>query len=150
MTVGIAVFMTIRQSNYTSVVAQYQSYWQGLTVDGHGFYPFNVNAILSNASGGQQSLRVDMALTQPLIETIEAGLANAYFVELAFYQFTPTATGVPPTAKTVFASFIGELLSAEQQESSVTIEIGSSLNGVEAQAPPRKFTTTLIGQPPKI
>lgn len=150
MTIGIASFLTVRQADYSTVVARYQSYWPGLTVDNHTFYPFNTNAIVSNATGGQQSLTVDFAASNEIISVVEAGLSNGYFVELSFYQFTPTADGSPPTAKALFANYIGELISATQNETSISIQIGSSLNPVEAQAPPRKFTTTLIGEPPKI
>jgi len=150
MTIGIASFLVFRQADYNSVAARYQSYWPGQIVDSHTFYPFNVNAIISNATGGQQSLSVDFAASNDIISIIETGLANGYFVELSFYYFTPTTSGAPPAAKTLFASYIGELISASQNETSISIQIGSSLNPVEAQAPPRKFTTTLIGEPPKI
>jgi hypothetical protein len=150
MTIGIASFLAFRQSDYNSVAARYQSYWPSQIVDSHTFYPFNVNAIVSNATGGQQSLSVDFAASNDIVSIIETGLANGYFVELNFYQFTPTVSGSPPAAKALFASYIGELISASQNETSISIQIGSSLNPVEAQAPPRKFTTTLIGEPPKI
>jgi hypothetical protein len=150
MTIGIASFISFRQSDYSTVVKRYQSYWPGETVDDHAFYPFNSNAIVSNATGGQQSLTVDFAVSQEILDLIENGLTNSYFVELSFYRFTATASTDSSTAKLVFASYIGELLSASQTETTVSIQIGSSLNPVEAQAPPRKFTTTLIGEPPKI
>lgn len=150
MTIGIASFLAFRQSDYSTIIARYQNYWSGQTVDSHTFYPFNVNAIVSNATGGQQNLSIDFAASNDIINTIEAGLTNSYFVELNFYYFTPTTNGAPPTAKTLFASYIGELISASQNETSISIKVGSSLNPVEAQAPPRKFTTTLIGEPPKI
>jgi hypothetical protein len=150
MTLGIASFITFRQADFSTVVARYQNFWPAQTVDLHSFYPFDPAAIVSNAAGGQQSLSVSFAASAEILALIEAGLANAYLVELAYYYFTPTANGTPPTAKTLFASFIGELINATQDEASVSIRIGSSLNPVEAQAPPRKFTSTLIGDPPKI
>jgi hypothetical protein len=150
MTTGIATFVTFRQADYSTVVARYQSYWPGQTIDSHSFYPFNVDAIVSNATGGQESLNVEFAVSHTISDLIEIGLSTYYFVELSFYYFTPTSTGAPPAAKTLFASYIGELISASQNETSVSIQVGSSLNPVEAQAPPRKFTTTLIGEPPKI
>lgn len=150
MTIGIATFINFRQSNFATVVASYQSYWPGQLVDAYSFYPFTCAAIVSNASGGQQTLSVDMAVSQPIVALIENGLTNSYFVELLFYQFVPTPTGAPPPSKILFASYIGELISASQNETTITIQVGSSLNPVEAQAPPRKFTTTLIGEPPKV
>lgn len=150
MTIGIASFVTFRLSDNTTVVSRFQNYWPGNTVDLHIFYPFNANAIVSNASGGQQSIALDFAASRVIATLVEDGLANAYLAECNFYQFIPTANGTPPISKTLFASYLGELISAEQNESTISIQIGSSLNPVEAQAPPRKFTTTLIGEPPKI
>lgn len=150
MTLGIASFLIVRASDYSTIIARYQSYWPNQTVDSHNFYPFNVSAITSNATGGQESLTVEFAASNEIFSLVEAGLTNNYFIELSFYHFTPTADGTPPTSKTLFASYIGELISATQTEVAISIEIGSSLNPVEAQAPPRKFTTTLIGEPPKI
>jgi len=150
MTIGIASFVTFRERNNITAVSRFQNYWPGSTVDLHIFYPFNAEAIVSNASGGQESITLDFATSRIIATLVENGLANAYFVECTFYQFVPTSDDTPPASKTVFASYLGELLSAEQNESTISIQIGSSLNPVEAQAPPRKFTTTLIGEPPKV
>ena len=150
MTIGIAAFITFRQSDYSTIVEQYQNYWPSQTVDQHTFYPFICSAIVSDSSGGQQSISVSFATSQVITDLVEAGLANAYFADLTFYRFTATADGTPPTSKTIIANYIGETISASQDETTITVAIGSSLSAVEAQAPPRKFTTTLIGEPPKL
>jgi hypothetical protein len=150
MTVGIAVFATFRKSDSSTIVARYQSYWPGQTVDGHEFYPFNSAAIVSNSTGGQQSLSVTFAVSPAITSLVEAGLADGYLVELSFYSFALQVGESVPTVKTLFASYLGELINASQSEEAISIQIGSSLDPVEAQAPPRKFTTTLIGEPPKI
>lgn len=150
MTIGIASFVTFRQRDNTTVVSRFQNYWPGATVDLHIFYPFTTDAIVSNTNGGQQSISLNFATSRVIATLVEDGLANAYLAECSFYQFVPTADGTPPASKTIFASYLGELLSADQNESTISIRIGSSLDPVEAQAPPRKFTTTLIGEPPKI
>jgi hypothetical protein len=150
MSIGIAGFVAFRQSDFSTVVQRYQNYWPGQSVDNHIFYPFNASAIISNASGGQESLSIDFAVSKSIIGLVETGLATSYFVELTYYQFIPPDSGAVPSAKTLLASYIGELTSAAQNESVLTINIGSSLDPVEAQAPPRKFSTTLIGEPPKI
>lgn len=150
MTVGIAAFLTFRQSNYSTVVARYQSYWPGRTVDGHSFYPFNVDTIVSNTSGGQDSIAVSLAISNDVVRLVETGLSANYLIQLDFYSFVPTSNGLPPGSKSFITSFVGELISAIQNESSMNMQVGSSLSGVDAQSPPRKFTTTLVGQPPKL
>lgn len=150
MTIGIAAFLTFRQANYSTVVSKYQNYWSNQAVDSAAFYPFAVDSIIANSSGGQDSIAITFAISSAIADIVEAGIAQSYLVELAFYKFVPTNNGAPPTAKTQFATFIGEIINAVQSESGITIQVGSNLNAVEAQAPPRKFTTELIGSPPKI
>lgn len=150
MTIGIAAFLTFRQANYSTVVSKHQNYWPNHAVDGATFYPFAVDSIIANSSGGQDSIAVTFAISSTIADTIESGIAQSYLIELIFYKFSPTTSGAPPTAKTQFATFIGEIISATQSESGITMQVGSNLNAVEAQAPPRKFTTELIGSPPKI
>jgi len=150
MTKGIAAFLTIRQSDFNTVVARYQSYWPGITVNGHVFRPFTAGAITSNSSGGQQSFAIEFGLQADTEQIIEVSAANDYIYDCELKEFTPTATGVPPSTLTTFTRFTGELLSAVKTDSSITVEIGTSLDPVKAQAPPRKMTNTLVGEPPQV
>jgi hypothetical protein len=150
MTKGIAAFLTIRQSDFNTVVAKYQSYWPGMTVAGHVFKPFTAGAITSNSSGGQQSFSLEFGLQAATEQIIEVSAANGYIYDCELKEFTPTATGVPPATLTTFARFLGELLSASKTDQSITVEVGTSLDPVKAQAPPRKFTTALVGDPPQL
>lgn len=150
MTKGIAAFLTIRQSDFSTVVARYQGYWPGITVSGHVFKPFSVGAITSNVSGGQQSFTVEFGLQPALEQLVEDSAANEYVYDCELKEFTPTATGVPPATLTTFAQFVGHVLTASKTDRSLTVEIGSSLDPVKAQVPPRKFTTALTGEPPQL
>jgi hypothetical protein len=150
MTKGIAAFLTIRQSDFNTVVARYQSYWPGITVSGHVFKPFSVGAITSNVSGGQQSLEIEFGLQPALEQVVENSATNGYIYDCELKEFTPTATGVPPATLTTFAQFVGNLLTASKTDRILAVQIGSNLDPVKAQAPPRKFTTTLVGDPPQL
>lgn len=150
MTYALASFITIRQSDYSTVVAKYQNYWSNQIVDQHVFYPFNVGSIASNTTGGQTELTIDFAPSNSVFNLVENGIALNYFIEADLYYFTPAPDNAPPEIKNLFSSYIGEFIKADQTQTQISITIGSSINAVDAQAPPRKFTTTLIGEPPKL
>lgn len=149
MSKGIAAFLTVKQKNYTTVVVQYQNYWPA-TVNGYGFSPFVAGAITSNVSGGQQSFTVEFGLQPALEQLVEDSAANEYVYDCELKEFTPTADGSPPATLTTFARFVGHVLAASKTDRSLTVEIGSSLDPVKAQVPPRKFTTALTGEPPQL
>ena len=147
---AIAVFVTVRARNFTTVIDRMQSYWPGRTVDGYRHYPFTTGSVTSNSSGGQSGIDLDFALSQQIVTQLEAALANGYFYQVSIRKFPPQADGGPPSSYEVLADFYGEVIGASQDASGIHLKIGSNLDPVEAQAPPRKFTTVLCGSPPQL
>ena len=150
MSKGIAAFLTIRQKNFNTVVARYQNYWPGIVVDGYWFKPFTTGSITSNSSGGQQSFALEFGLQSSIEEVIDVSAVNGYIYDCELKEFAPTQAGLPPGNLTTFARFLGEVLSASKTDQGITVEVGTSLDPVKAQAPPRRFTTTLVGEPPQL
>ena len=146
---GIAAFLTVRQKDYNTIVAQYQNYVPA-TIYGHEFAPFNAGAITSNVSGGQQSFTIEFGLQAGIEQLVDDSGPNEYIFDCELKEFAPPPDGSIPSAGGTFARFIGELLSAVKTDSSITVEVGTSLDPVKAQAPPRKMTNTLVGEPPQI
>lgn len=149
MSSGIAAFVTFWNADLSAKAVSYQNYWPGQTVDGHAFYPFTSDAIVANTSGGQDAIRLDFAASNESVALVEQSITLGRLVQIDFYSFSVAGSGAPPAAKVLISTFIGELIQAELVEPIISINVGSSLSAVEAQAPPRKFTTTLIGLPPK-
>jgi hypothetical protein len=54
---------------------------------------------------------------------------------------------MPQSSQALIASFVGEIIGIGGSFTELTIELGSSLAPVGAQAPPRNFTSILIGAP---
>lgn len=148
MTVGLAQFLTVKDAA-GRVLHRWQNYWIDETVDGHSFGSFSVAALISKVSSGKESIQIQLPPTQANLALAESGLQGFYTMTVEQYQFLPPATGLPG-AKTKIASFTGECQSAVFDVSSVVLTIGSNLDSTESQAPPRKFTSTLIGSPPKL
>jgi hypothetical protein len=140
-TTAFVQFLTINGSSY-------QNYWVGQAVNGAGFYPFVCDGFLAAATSAQDSVQVTLPLTAETVAWLEDGLANAWLVAIKLYQFDPTLPGVPPPL-TLVTEYHGEVLSGRRNASQLSIEVGSSLSPVIAQVPPRKYTTTLVGEPPR-
>ena len=148
MTAALAQYLTIKKAD-GSVLSRWQNHWLNQSVDGHSFAPFNVNSLISKVSDGAESIQIGLPPTKDNLELTELGLQQFYIAIVDKYQFTPPASGLP-SAKVKIASFTGEFQSAVFGIAAIDLIIGSNLDSTESQAPPRKFTTTLIGFPPKL
>jgi hypothetical protein len=126
----------------------YQNYWIGQTVQGATFYPFVCDGFLASATSGQDSMLITLPLTADAVSWLEGGIASAWVVTVKLYQFDPASAVFPPSLSLV-TEYNGEVIGGRRNAAEVTIEVGSSLSPVAAQMPPRKYTTTLIGEPPR-
>lgn len=146
---AIAQFLHIYTSTGTTV-NRWQNFWVNATVDSHSFFAFDGGAIFSRITPSSDTLSIVFPISNTSLSLLENGLALRYLATLDLYQFVPNSDGTPPSVKTKIASYTGEFSSATVTESTVALEIGTNLDPTEAQVPPRKFTTSLIGQPPKV
>lgn len=128
---------------------RWQNYFIGQTVDGYEHRPFNAGGIEVSVDGDQSSMTVALPPTAANHQAVEAAIANAHLIEIQIFS-VPTGDVVSPTSKTLIAQYIGEVIAGNATETELSIEVGSSLDPVGAQVPPRKFTTTLIGEPPRL
>jgi hypothetical protein len=138
-----AAFMVIRQKNGT-VVKQWQNRWDGQTVDGHEFMPFRIDEIHSAISSSSDTVTIQFPETKPIVGLVEAAVSAAYIVQLTIKKYAfPNVT----TGGTVVATTTGEVVQASMNTQVVQVVLGSSLDPVGAQVPPRRYTTTILGAP---
>ena len=148
MTAGLAQYLTIKDASGI-VQSRWQNHWISQTVDGYEFAPFSVAALISKVSSGQESISIQLPPTRDNLNLIELGLLVFFTATVDQFQFLPPSSGLP-TTKTKIASFTGEFQSATFDIRSVILTIGSNLDSTESQSPPRNFTSTLVGFPPKL
>lgn len=145
MTKAFVVFVEFLQSDASTSRAKYQNFWPGETVDNATFYPFTVTPFVSSLKGEQNNVTVTFALTAD-IEAVIAGTLNEFgFVLVQMYSYSSDISTAP---RTLVASHIGELTSAQQVSGSISAVVGTSLDSLFTQVPARKFTSSLIGEPP--
>lgn len=131
--------------------ALWQNYWPGQFVDGYVYVPFSSSAISANQAGVQDQLTITAPALPVVFDLAQAATSSAWLIELSVYQFPiTTASPSPPASKTLTSRFTGEVIGGGMTLSAITIELGSSLNPVGVVVPSKRFTTSLIGAPPKL
>lgn len=150
MTIAVAQFLKICDKEGVAIKYS-QNYWINETVDGYEFAAFNVSALISSVSAGTETLSIELIASAENLDLVETGLYSAYIARVEQYQLESPAIGSGIYAlKTLNAAFTGEFESVVIKESTITLSIGSNLDSTEVQVPPRTFTTTLAGNPPKL
>lgn len=129
--------------------ARWQSFFVGQTVDGYTFAPFETSGVVVNASADQSEMTVTFPLTGVNMTTADRAFTDGWLAQVEIYSFQPLANDQPPSSKTQVADFIGEIIGVELTTTHVRLRLGSALDPVASQIPPRKFTSSLIGTPPK-
>lgn len=147
---GIAQFLRVYDSSDTDRIL-WQNYWPGQFVDDHAYMPFVAGSITSNQTGMQESISIQMPATPLAFDLVQAATASGWLAEMSVYQFDiTTATETPPGSKTLTGRFTGEVIGGGMTLSMITMTVGSSLAPIGINVPVRKFSTGLIGAPPKL
>ena len=150
MAVGIAQFLRIYDADDTDRVL-WQNYWPGQFVDDHAYMPFVGGAIAANQTGIQEKISIQMPATPLAFDLVQAAAASGWLAEMSVYQFTiTTATTTPPGSKTLTGRFTGEVIGGSMSLSTITIDVGSALTPIGIDVPVQKFSTGLVGAPPKL
>lgn len=147
--IALAQFFTVQNESGT-VLQRWQNYWPNTTVDSHTFLPFNADAILSQVSPGSDSLKIIFPASQQIYVLMNTGFELNYVGKLDLYQFVPPANNGVPEIKDLIASYTGKFIQGTISLTQIELSLGVGLDPTEAQVPPRKFTTSLVGKPPKL
>lgn len=131
---------------------RWQGYYVGQTVtwdsQSWSYFPFVANGLIGGSSGSDSGVSVSIPASQAAINAFEAALNENRLVEIKVYEFSTLLTQAQPQAsQLLIGAFVGEVTGINGSFSSLEIQLGSSLAPVGAQAPPRKFTSLLVGAP---
>jgi hypothetical protein len=154
--------MTSRgQAQYLRIFSESTTYkrWQGFYVgqtialesQQWEYYPFVANGLIGSNASSDEGVTVTVPATAAAVATFEQALKENYLVEVRVFEFSTLLTQSQPQASQLLIGvFIGEVLSIGGTFSSIDVALGSGLASIGAQAPPRTFTSTLIGVPLRI
>jgi hypothetical protein len=142
----------LRLFSGATTYARWQSYYTNATVLWEGqqwaWQPFDVDGLVEGDSGDESNLSIEIPATAAVVDIIQTALAEAWLVEARFYEFNTFAgNDAPQSGQVLIASAVGEVVAASGSFTSLKLTLGSSLSPVGAQAPPRTYTTPLVGAP---
>lgn len=129
------------------IKAAWQSYWVGKNVQNHSFLTYSTGVIVTSNTGDSQTLEVSLPAVAPIAILIDEAYANQYIWETEIIQFDSTLEDELPPFYITVAQYIGQIESATSDGVSFILTLGSSLNPIGAQVPPRRFTSDRIGTP---
>ena len=130
----------------------WQSYYvnSSITLNSKTFsyFPFTADGLMSSSASGGNTVSLTCPATTTAIAALTEALNNQYLVELKVYEFDSRLSNVAPqSSQNLIVNFLGVITSIGGDFTTLNVNIGSSLSPVGASAPPRKFTTDLIGNP---
>ena len=130
----------------------WQSYYINSTISlnskSWSYFPFTADGLMSSSASGGNTVSINCPATTAAISALTESLNNQYLVELKVYEFdSRLGNSVPQTSQSLIVNFLGVITSINGSFETLNVNLGSSLSPVGASAPPRKFTTDLIGVP---
>jgi hypothetical protein len=146
------------QAQYLRIFSGSTTYqrWQGfyvgqtITLESQQwrYYPFVANGLIGGNAGNDEGVTVTVPATSTAVELFEEALSLNQLVEVRVFEFDTRLTQAQPqTTQQLIGTFIGEVLNISGTFSSIDVALGSGLASIGAQAPPRTFTSALIGAP---
>jgi hypothetical protein len=104
--------------------------------------------LIGGSAGNDEGVTVTVPATSTAVELFEEALSLNQLVEVRVFEFdTRLSQAQPQTTQQLIGAFVGEVIGISGSFGSLDVALGSSLAPVGAQAPPRKYTSALIGAP---
>lgn len=133
---------------------RWQAYYvnQAITFSGKtwNYHPFTADTFTGGSTPGER-FTLQVPATNQAVQTFTYALGLNWLCEVQLYEFNTLATQVAPSASQVLiASVFGEVIEVGGGFTSLSVTLGSGLAPVGAQAPPRTYTTALVGTPLRI
>jgi len=130
----------------------WQSYYVNSTISlsskSWTYFPFTADGLMSSSASGGNTVSLTCPATTTAINALTEALNNQYLVELKVYEFdSRLSNDAPQSGQSLIINFLGLVTSLGGGFTTLNVNIGSSLSPVGASAPPRKFTSDLIGVP---
>lgn len=102
---------------------------------------------VASGSGGTGQGSLTMPATPNIRQMLELAIAGPWLCHLRVLQIDESASGTPPASMAVAGSLLAEVTGGSCSMTTATLELGSALDSVGAQFPPRTANTRLIGVP---
>jgi hypothetical protein len=151
MSIHRPVFLRVWEPLSGSTAYSVQDYYHSTITDGgiaYQFVDFGVEGLESTASADANELTIRMPNLTGAREMAGRG-SGQFLASLTVYSFeAATAPESPPVGQTVFVQFTGMLIAWQLPRiSELVLTIGSPLSPIDAQFPPGRYSSALVGIP---
>jgi hypothetical protein len=117
--------------------------WQGAS---WAYQPFIADGMTAGLSGDEADITVSAPGSTAVVGVLEAAILNGRNLELLLYQFdTADGNDAPQAEQQLVFRHIGRILSGRGTLTNFSVRVGSAINPVHAQIPPKKLTTYVMG-----
>jgi len=145
----------LRLFDLSGTYLRWQAYYvnQTITLDSQqwSYHPFTADGLIGGSPGTDTGISISVPATVAAVTAFETALSLNRLCEIKMYEFdTRLSQTGPQASQLLIGAFVGEVIGIGGSFANLTISLGSSLAPVGAQAPPRKFTSTMIGAPLRI
>lgn len=128
---------------------RWQQYYFGtVTWDGQPWLhqQFEADGMTAGLSGDEADITISAPATPVIVSAFQAAILNGYNVELSMYQFDSAIdNNTPQTDQQLVFRHIGRVTAGGGGLTQMNIRVGSAINPVNAQIPPKKLTTYVMG-----
>ncbi len=149
-----ATFLKLWETTTGAAQFTVQNFYQNGTItvsgDQYQFLDFQIGEMVATSGSADQS---ELTITLPGLTAastaLTQGLSEGWLATVTVYRFVAaTPPMAPPAGQTIILQPVGEVIGgSEEFPSGVTLLIGSALESLGAQVPPRRFTSSLVGTP---
>lgn len=151
MTTHRPVFLRVWEPITGSTAYSVQNFYHStITVDSilYQFLDFDVSNLATTANADTNEITVNMPALTGAVDMAGRG-AGQYLATVTVYNFdATTAPEAPPVGQTTLLQFIGILDRWELPSmATLTLTIGSPLSPIDAQFPPGRYSSAIVGIP---
>lgn len=151
MSIHRPIFLRIWDPLSGSTAYSVQDYYHSTIVEGgiaYQFLDFGVEGLGSTASADANELTIQLPNLTGAWQMAGRG-SGQFLASITVYSFVAaTAPESPPVGQTVFLQFVGMLIRWQLPRiSELVLTIGSPLSPIDAQFPPGRYSSVLVGIP---
>ena len=130
----------------------FQNYYVNQTVTYSGksysYFPFVATGLTGSTGTGSGNIQIEVPATKTMNDLFVKALSRQFLCQIFVFEFDSRNENAAPTGvQTTIINFLGEVIGLGGSFTALTVDLGSSLAPIGSQAPPRKFTTFLVGAP---
>ena len=155
MTTAIASFLRVYDHSPAPGVdatrLQVQNFFTDKSVIGHDFASFTSSEIVINRTADEGGITLQFAATSLWLSFFKNAIISNWLAEYKLYEM-PADNGIPKNLNnaTLIARFVGEVVTLSTDLTSITVEVGASIDAVSGEIPGRKVTTSVVGRLPTL